>query len=93
MSHTPAPDPKLKYAPWDELDQSMNFQAYDMDGWLIAYELRPWVGSCSVEWRAEGGMFTVLFDKPQDLKAVNWKQTLIERPSDQDGPTEPDPSD
>ena len=85
-------EPKLKYAPWGELDLKFNFQAYDSDGWLIAYDCRPWVGSCSVEWQGYGGIFTVLFDSPQDLKGLNWQQTLIERPAEQDGPTEPDPS-
>lgn len=89
----PAPDPKLKYATWDSLDKSMNFQAYDMDGWLVAYEKRPWLDGRTYEWRFSSGKFTVLYDEPNDGEIPNWQQTLIERPTEQDGPTEQDPSD
>lgn len=83
----------LKYAPWSELDPKYKFQAYDSDGWLIAYECRPWIDECSIEWRFSSGAFIILYDDPQDLKVDNWKETLIERQTDQDGPTEPDPCD
>ena len=92
MSHTPAPDPKLKYANWESLDPSMNFQAYDRDGWLLAYEKRPVVCLKSEQWLPDGEYEGGQWIEQGDGPIKNWQQTLIERPADQDGPTEPDPS-
>mgnify|MGYP001260951824 CR=1 FL=1 len=85
-------EPKLKYASWDELDKQWNFQAYDESGYLCAYECRPDIGLRVNEWVPSSGAFRCLPYKLEDGPISNWQQTLIERPADQDGPTERDPS-
>ena len=85
-------EPKLKYASWDELDKQWNFQAYDEDGYLCAYECRPYIDSRTNDWLFSSGTFTALLNDQVDGPIPNWQQTLIERPAEQDGPTEPDPT-
>lgn len=70
----------LEYATWESLDPSMNFQAYDRDGWLVAYEKRPLKALSSEQWlpdgEYEGGQWIKQFDGP----IIYWQQSLIERP-------------
>lgn len=93
-SEQPAPDPKLKYAPWDSIDPKFKYQAFDLYGHLFAYTGKPvameryWALYLNVD-----GKFTLIRKGQTNEILSNWQQTLIERPSDQDGPTEPDPSD
>lgn len=92
-SEQTALDPKLKYAPWESLDTQFKFQAYDSDGWLCSYENKPTVNLSAGAWQTDGNYDPTNWQIPVLGPIPNWQQTLIERPTDQDCPTEPDPSD
>ena len=83
----------LYYVPWDELHSSIQFQAYDRDGRLFAYEEHPILSLKSEQWMPDGEYQGGIGLKKSKVPIPNWQQTLIERPTEQDGPTEQDPSD